>query len=85
MAAEIKVTTESWLDARGIRNMVWQGAKDRVEDLTDEDLETIIGILASEYVDGIDETELNDFLWFEDDLYAEWLGYSNAEELWENR
>jgi hypothetical protein len=80
--ADIKVTTENWLDAQGIRDMVWSGAKDRVEDLTDEQIDTIISILADEYPDGIDETELNDFFWFEDDLYAEWLGYEDAEGLW---
>ena len=85
--AEIKVTTENWLDAQGIRDMVWSGAKDRVEDLTDEDLDIIIDTLNSidDEDKGIDETELNDFLWFEDNTYAEWLGYADAEELWENR
>lgn len=85
--AEIKVTTESWLDPQGIRDMVWSGAADRVADLTDNDLNTIIDILNSEDVEdkGIDETELNDFLWFEDDTYAEWLGYENAEDLWNHR
>lgn len=85
--AEIKVTTENWLDAQGIRDMVWSGAKDRVEDLTDEDLDIIIDILNSEDVEdkGIDETELNDFFWFDDDTYAEWLGYADAEDLWQHR
>lgn len=80
--AEIKVVSENWLDAQGIRDLVWSGAKDRVEDLTDEQIDTIISILAEEYPDGIDETALNDFLWFEDDTYAEWLGYKSAEDLW---
>ena len=79
--AEIKVTTENWLDAQGIRDMVWSGAKDRVEDLTDDQIDTVISILAEEYPDGIDETELNDFFWFKGDTYAEWLGYRNEEDM----
>lgn len=85
--AEIKVTTENWLDAQGIRDMVWSGAKDRVKKLTDDDIDTIIDILNSEDFEdkGIDETELNDFFWFEDDTYAEWLGYADAGDLWQHR
>ena len=83
--ADIKVVSEKWLDAQGIRDMVWSGAKDRVEDLTDDQIDTILNILSDEYPDGIDETELNDFFWFEDDTYAEWLGYNSAEDLWEGR
>lgn len=83
--ADIKVVSEKWLDAQGIRDLVWSGARDRVEDLTDEQIDTIISILAEEYPDGIDETALNDFLWFEDNTYAEWLGYSSAEDLWSSK
>lgn len=80
--AYITVTTSNDYDAIDIRNMVWQGAKDRVKYLSDDELNTIIDILATEYPDGIDETELNDFFWFDDDIYAEWLGFADAEELW---
>ena len=82
--AYITVTSTKELDAQGIRDMVWSGAKDRVEDLTDKQLDIIIDILADLYPDGIDETELNDFLWFNDDTYAEWLGYRDAEQMWEH-
>lgn len=82
--AYITVTTSNDYDAIDIRNMVWQGAKDRVKYLSDDELNTIIDILANEYPDGIDETELNDFFWFDDDTYAEWLGFADAEELWED-
>lgn len=82
MSATITVTTTNDYDARGIRELVWQGAKDRVDDLTDEQIEVIIENLVELYPEGIDETELNDFLWFDDDTYAEWLGFNSAEELW---
>lgn len=84
MSATITVTTTNDYDARGIRELVWQGAKDRVDDLTDEQIEVIIENLVELYPDGIDETELNDFLWFDDDTYAEWLGFNDAGELWES-
>jgi hypothetical protein len=82
--AYITVTTSNDYDANDIRNMVWQGAKDRVRCLSDEEIDIIIDILAEQYPEGIDETELNDFFWFDDDVYAEWLGFENAEALWED-
>jgi hypothetical protein len=59
----------------------WSGAKDTVKYLTDEELESIEATLEEQYPDGMSETELNDFFWFEDDLIAEWLGYEDFEEL----
>ncbi len=59
----------------------WSGAEDTVNYLTREELETVADILESEYPDGMEETELNDFFWFEDDTIAEWLGYSSFEEI----
>jgi hypothetical protein len=82
--AYITVTTSNDLDANGIRDMVWSGALDRVKCLSDDELNTIISILAEEYPDGIDETELNDFFWFEDDTYACWLGWDDVEAFWED-
>ena len=82
--AYITVTTSNDYDANDIRNMVWQGALDRVKCLSDDELNTIISILAEEYPDGIDEGELNDFFWFEDDTYADWLGWDDVEAFWED-
>ena len=59
----------------------WSGGKDTVEDLTFNEVETIISILETEYPDGMSEDELNDFFWFERDTIAKWLGYSNFEEI----
>lgn len=61
----------------------WSGGKDTVEDLTPNEVETIISILETEYPDGMSESELNDFFWFERDTIAEWLGYKNFEEIME--
>lgn len=61
-----------------IRNFdFWSGAKDTVKYLTEDELDAIEEMLEELYPDGMDETELNDFFWFEDDLIAEWLGYED--------
>lgn len=59
----------------------WSGAKDTVKYLTDDELDTIEAILEDSYPDGMDETEVNDFFWFEDDTIAEWLGYDSFEDI----
>ena len=68
-------------------NDTWSGAKDRMHDLTDElrdelenllegDTEAIFGEVIP------DVTSVNDFLWFEDDTYAEWLGFESSDQMW---
>lgn len=59
----------------------WSGAKDTVKYLTDDELDTIENILEDSYPEGMSDTQINDFFWFEDDTITEWLGYSDFEEL----
>ena len=59
----------------------WSGAKDTVKYLTDDELGIIETILEEQYPDGMGETELNDFFWFEEDTIAEWLGYESFDEI----
>lgn len=61
----------------------WSGGKDTVEELTEEELEQIEQILEEIYPEGMDETEVNDFFWFERELIAEWLGFKNFDEIME--
>ena len=63
----------------------WAGAKDTVKYLSDDEIETIFSILEDAYSEGVSETELNDFFWFEDDTIAEWLGWSDFETLMKAR
>lgn len=63
----------------------WSGAKQTFEALTTEDLETLQSMLEELYPDGIDETTLNDILWFEDDWIADVCGYESKEEMYKNR
>jgi len=59
----------------------WSGAVDTVKYLTDEQLDMVEGILEDEYPEGIDETDLNDLFWFEEDMLANWLGYESFEAI----
>ena len=59
----------------------WSGAKDTVKYLTPEELDQIESILEECYPDGIDETAINDFFWFDEDTIAEWLGYNSFEDI----
>lgn len=70
--------------ANEVRNMVWSGAKDTVEYLTDEEIEQVLTILEDCFYgcgEDVTETTLNDFFWFEDETIAEWLGYESFEEI----
>lgn len=59
----------------------WSGAKDTAKYLTEEQMDSIESQLEELYPEGIGETELNDFFWFEEDTIAEWLGYDDFEDL----
>ena len=59
----------------------WSGGAETAKYLTFEELDTIESMLEDIYPDGMDETDINDFFWFDDDTIAEWLGYSDFEEL----
>lgn len=62
----------------------WSGAKDTVKYLTFQELdrlEEMLETMQSEW----NETELNDFFWFKDDLIAQMLGYSDFEEIMNER
>ncbi len=64
----------------------WSGGKDTTDALTCEELETIETLLEDVFCEEIPtDTEINDFFWFERDTIAEWLGYSDWEDLENNR
>lgn len=63
----------------------WSGARDTVKYLDDDEIDTIVSMLEEIYPEGMTDTELNDFFWFEDDTIAEWLNYSSFEEIMEER
>lgn len=69
-------------EEKSLRNFeFWSGAKDTVKYLTDDELDQIEAILEDTYPEGMEDTEINDLFWFEDDTIAEWLGYNDFEEI----
>lgn len=72
------------IDAQEFRDRAWSGAADTLEDLTDDQIETIFQYLEeTEGEEGMSLTSLNDFFWFERDTIAEWLGYKDYDQLME--
>lgn len=58
----------------------WSGAVDRASKLSAEDFSTIEDVLTDMYPDGMTDTEVNDFFWFNEDFIAECLGFDG----WDN-
>ena len=59
----------------------WSGAVDTLNTLTDDQKDALEANLEELYPDGMDEGNLNDLLWFENDTIAEWLGFEDWEDL----
>lgn len=59
----------------------WSGAVDTLNKIKDADkVEEFESLLEDIFPDGCTETELNDYLWFENDQIFEDLGISDDEE-----
>lgn len=64
----INVTTSNDMDFDDIYQNSWSGAVDTLNTISNEGKEDdLMELLDGLYPDGVDETELNDFLAFEDD------------------
>lgn len=64
----INVTTSNDMDFDDIYQNSWSGAVDTLNTISNEGKEDVLMELLDElYPDGVDKTELNDFLAFEDD------------------
>ncbi|MER2008819.1 MAG: hypothetical protein ABS939_15315 [Psychrobacillus sp.] len=59
----------------------WSGASDTVNYLTHDELNTIEGMLEELHEDGMSDTEVNDFFWFETETIADWLGYDSFDDI----
>lgn len=62
----------------------WSGGKDTLDFLRRHDLCKQVEEITGECLPHADETDLNDFLWFETDFIAENLGYKDWDDM-ENR
>ena len=65
----------------------WSGAEytmdtlKQLEEVTGENVFDTLESCLDDMGEGMDETAVNDFLWFENDTIAEWLGYTDWETL----
>ena len=65
-----------------IRHDCWSGAADRIDVLTDDQIDLLEQYLEDMFGDDIPTmTEVNDFIWFEDPTWVEWLGFTDLDEL----
>ena len=59
----------------------WRGAVDTKNRIIEEGkAEAFNSLVEDIFPDGCTETEMNDFLWFDDEQIFEWLGISDDEE-----
>lgn len=58
----------------------WAGAKNNAEMLTYDELEQLEYILEDIYSEGMEETLINDLMWFDFPCVCEWLGLTYDEE-----
>ena len=63
----------------------WSGAKYLAEKLTEEECDIIEELLEELYPDSMEETEVNDFFWFDGDTIAQALGYEDEDDLLESK
>lgn len=64
----------------------WSGGKDTLEDLSGAEIEIIESMLDELFCNETPTvTDVNDFLWFERDTIAEWLGYEDYDDLLKHR
>ena len=63
----------------------WSGAADTLAVLSDAEKDAIGWCIAERYEDSLTPVELNNLLWFERDMIAEWLGYEDFDELLEDK
>ena len=59
----------------------WGGATDTLATLTYDQVKQLESMMEECWGDEADETSVNDFLWFDTDVIAEWLGFKSWEEL----
>lgn len=63
-------------------NLCWSGAKDRVEVLSDDELDALLVHLEMIFADReeVTDTDINDYIWFEDEEWKDAIGLSEYED-----
>lgn len=75
----MRITTEVSL----VDFETWSGATDTVKYLTNSELIELETWITELYEDDLTSTDVNDFLWFERDMIANYFGYDDFDELME--
>ena len=79
---QMEVTIMRIYEEKNLRDFeFWSGARETVNYLTCDELDTIESLLEDIYPDGMEDTQINDIFWFEEDWIAEMLGYNDFEEI----
>ena len=73
----MKIITENSLNCFEF----WSGGADRASVLTEEQMDQVEQALEMAFPDGINETYLNDLVWFEEDYIASLCGFASFEDL----
>lgn len=65
-----------------IRTDCWGGALDRINELSMDQLDDLENVLEDYFADDKDitDTTINDFIWFEEDTWKDWIGLSDEDE-----
>lgn len=68
-----------------IREDCWSGAKERIDSMPSRFVDYLENLIVEYYID-LDEvptdTQVNDFIWFGEDTYADWFGFKDGEQMW---
>ena len=77
------MTVEFDMTYEEIKDKLWSGAKDTVEELTNDEFEQVMSILENDCCTkgSPTMTQINDFLWFARDGIANWLGYKDFDAI----
>lgn len=79
----IGYVTESYIsDGSDLLSLCWSGAKDRVDGLTEEQLDALVWHLEEIFADSekVTDTMINDYIWFEEDTWKEAIGYKDEDD-----
>lgn len=77
----MKIITETFL----WRFEAWSGGEDTLDVLIEKGMcENVESMIEDIFPDGCTDSELNDFLWFERDTIADWLGFDSWEDFEED-
>ena len=63
----------------------WSGACFLADKLTEDDFSTVESFLEENFPDGMTDTEINDFFWFDGDVVAQILGYEDEDGFYKSR